>query len=225
MTHKDRISIQVGLSGYSFRIEADNDRYSSAWMSAETVFNTAELQRRYAQVEVSVFTPYCSLVPKQFFSEDEASDLLSDMVRLPLGSTVEYAEIPEYNAVLVYSNSIGGTLHKVISESVLMLDGSKARALPEFYYMLKSLSDITDYNRILASYVDKVLYLTVAQGKTLMLCNSFQAPDFTTAQYYIFLVLNKLQLNPEMSTIYFRTLLQEHEELTLYRYFKSVERI
>ena len=225
MHDKDRISIQVGLSGYSFRIDAGQVQHSSEWMSAESVFTTAELQRRYTQVELSVFTPYCTMVPDQFFDQLQAHAILSDVVDLPEGAHVDWVHMPEYGAVLVYTNAIGCTLHKVLAESVLMTDGSKPTPLPEFYFMLRSLPTITEYNRIIASYVDGILYLTVAQGKTLMLCNSFKAPDFTTAQYYIFLVLNKLQLNTEMSTIYFRTPLQEHEQLSLYRYFKSVERI
>jgi hypothetical protein len=37
--------------------------------------------------------------------------------------------------------------------------------------------------------------------------------------------MKKLQLNIEMSTIYFRTSLAEDEEISLYRYFKNVEQI
>ena len=73
--------------------------------------------------------------------------------------------------------------------------------------------------------MDGVLYLVIAQGRTLLLCNSFQAQDFTTAQYFIFLAMKKLQLNPEVSSICFRTPLAEEEELSLYRYFKSVEHL
>ena len=73
--------------------------------------------------------------------------------------------------------------------------------------------------------MDGYLYLVVAQGKSLLLCNSFKAPDFTTAQYFIFLALKKLQLNPEMSTLFFRTPLEEEQEFSLYRYFRSVERL
>ena len=126
---------------------------------------------------------------------------------------------------MVYSNSVGGTLHRVVSESVLKTDGTKAQPLPELYAMVKSLSDIQEYNRIVASYMDGVLYLVIAQGKTLMLCNTYSAPDFTTAQYFIFLAMKKLQLNPEMSTINFRTPLSEENAMSLYRYFKSVETI
>mgnify|MGYP002520486400 CR=1 FL=1 len=93
------------------------------------------------------------------------------------------------------------------------------------YYILKELPKLSDYNRILASYMDGILYLAIAQGKSLFLCNTYKAPDFTTAEYFIFLAMRKLQLNPEVSTICFRTPLDEEEEMSLYRYFKNVEQI
>jgi hypothetical protein len=126
---------------------------------------------------------------------------------------------------MVYSNNVGGTLHKVLSESVLKVDGTKSKPLPELYYMLGSLSQITDYNRILASYMDETLYLVIAQGKTLLLCNTYHAPDFTTAEYFLFMAMKKLQLNIEMSSVYFRTPLTEEQELSLYRYFMNVEHL
>ena len=58
-----------------------------------------------------------------------------------------------------------------------------------------------------------------------MLANIFKAPDFTTAEYFIFNAMKKLQLNPEVSTICFRTPISPEEEISLYRYFKAVERI
>ena len=221
--NKNGISIQVGLSGYSFKIEDDTQKSLSGWMGPESVFTIKELQRRYDDVDVSVFSPYCTLVPQNFFRYESAREQLNAVSRLPEGALVETVEVPEFGAVLIYSNSIGGTLHKVIAESVLMTDGNKAKPLPEMYYMLKDVQNIPDYNRILASYMDGVLYLVVAQGKTLLLCNTFKAPDFTTAEYFIFMVMKKLQLNPEMSSITFRTPLNEEQEMSLYRYFKSVD--
>ena len=113
----------------------------------------------------------------------------------------------------------------MIAESALRVDGSRCRPLPEMYYMLRTLNQITDYNRIVASYVDGVLYLVIAQGKTLQLCNSYQAPDFTTAEYFLFMAMKKLQLNMEMSTVYFRTPLTADQEISLYRYFMNVEQV
>ena len=219
----DRISIQVGLSGYSFKIESEKENMVSGWMPAESIFTVPQMQRRYADVVLSVFTPVCTLVPENFHKPELSWQILSDIVALPESALVEYAEIPEYNAVMVYSASIGGTLHKVVSESVLRTDGSKPRQLPELYHMVKALSGLSEYNRIVASYMDGVLYLVIAQGKTLLLCNTFEAQDFTTAEYFIFLAMKKLQLNPEVSTISFRTHLDEQQQMSLYRYFKNID--
>ena len=223
---KDRISIQVGLSGYSFRLwNAGKMTAASGWLSSDRIFTTPEFQRRYDDVAVSVFTPKVALVPAQFFSPERAKELLDDVVNIGVNDTVEFVDVPHLASVLVYSNVIGETLSKVISETVLKLDGSKARLLPEMYYILEQLPSLKEYNKILASYMDGVLYLVIAQGKTLLLCNSFHAPDFTTAEYFIFMAMKKLQLNPEVSTISFRTPLSEDDEMSLYRYFKSVDQI
>ncbi len=171
---KDRISIQVGLSGYSFEIEADS----------------------------TLFTPKFALVPSVFFNPDKARETLAEMVDLEPGDRVEVVEFPEFNAVLLFSGNIGGV-----------------------YCMLKKLPGLQDYNKIAASYKDGYLYLAIAQGKSLLLCNSFRAPDFTTAEYFIFLAMKKLQLNPEVSAISFHTELTDEQEMSLYRYFKSVEQI
>ena len=194
-------------------------------MSADRIFTTSEFQKRYDSVDVSVFSPKAALVPAQFFAPERAGEILADVVKVSDNDVVEYVHVPGQAAVLIFSNVIGETLSKVISETVLHTDGTKARLLPEMYFMLQQLPSMTEYNKILASYMDGVLYLVIAQGKSLLLCNSYQAPDFTTAEYFIFLAMKKLQLNPEVSTICFRTPLTEEDEMSLYRYFKSVDQI
>ena len=226
LQHRDRISIQVGLSGYSFKVwDSSSDSRASEWLSADRIFTTSEFQRRYEEVEVSVFTPKVTLVPANFYSRENAREMLAEVVDLSDEDAVESIEIPQLASVLIYSTAIGETLSKVISQTVLKTDGTKARILPEMYFMLRQLGNLQEYNKILASYMDGVLCLVIAQGKTLLLCNTYQAKDFTTAQYFIFLAMKKLQLNPEVSTITFRTHLEEDEEMSLYRYFKSVEQI
>ena len=220
---KDRVSIQVSLSGYSFKIQDEDGSHSSGWMSADRVFTTPEFQKRYSQVDISVFTPKFALIPSHFHHPLRVRQNLAEVARLEDSDKVESVDVPEFAAVLLYSNTIGETLSKVVSETVLMADGSKSSPLPEIYFMLKALPQLPDYNNILASYVDGYLYLTIAQGRSLLLCNSFRAPDFTTAEYFIFMAMKKLQLNPEVSTITFRTSLESEEEMSLYRYFKCVE--
>ena len=222
---KNRISIQVGLSGYSFKIETDGDGapHSSGWMSAEQVFSTHELQKRYDDVAVAVFTHKYALIPSGFYNPEKRVEYLAEVVSLAEEDVVEDVAVPQLAAVLVYSVTESGTLPKVMAETVLRKDGTKARPLPEAYYMLQQLQDIPEYNKILVSYMDGYVHIVISQGKSLLLCNSYRAVDFTTAEYFIFLAMKKLQLNPEVSAICFRTPLSEEQELSLYRYFRSVE--
>lgn len=150
---------------------------------------------------MSRHTLKAALVPSAFFDPAEAAEVLSRTVKLGEEDKVEYISLPELSAELVYSHS----------------------EPPELYYLLKKLQDIKEYNKIAASYGDGVLSLVIAQGDNLLLANTFQAADFTTAEYFLFMSVRKLQLNPEVSTVHFMTPLTDEEEMSLYRYFKSVE--
>lgn len=221
----DGISIQVCLNGYSFKVFDGTVVRKSGWRGADTVFTAADLQRRYLQVEVSLMTPKVALVPDSFFDEASMRQSLSDTVILGDGDEVRYVCVPEYAAVLVYSLTIGELLSRIISQTVLGKDGRSAEVFPEMYFILKDLGKIDEYNRIVASYAAGYLYLGIAQGRNLLLANVFRASDFTTAEYFLFMAVRKLQLNPEISSVYFRTPLSDDEEMSLYRYFKSVERL
>jgi hypothetical protein len=159
-------------------------------------------------VEVSILTAACTLVPSHFFNTTSARDILGEVVALKEGDVVKWADVPQYDAVLVYA-----------------VENERIEALPELYYVLQDLPRCLDYNKIVASHKEGRLYLAIAQGGSLLLANVFEAPDFTTAEYYIFLALKQLQLNPEVSTICMRSLVGPEEEMSLYRYFKSVEQI
>ncbi|MBO4230221.1 MAG: DUF3822 family protein [Bacteroidales bacterium] len=152
---------------------------------------------------MSRHTPKVALVPSAFFDPASAREVLSRTVELDQEDKVEYISLPEFSAELVYSLSDGD--------------------YPEMYYLLKKLSEIPEYNKILASYGDGVLTLVISQGDNLLLANTFQAADFTTAEYFLFMAVKKLQLNPEVSTVSFMTPLSGEEEMSLYRYFKAVE--
>ena len=152
---------------------------------------------------MSRHTPKAALVPSAFFDAASAREILSRTVLLEDDDEIEYISLPEYSAELVYS----------LSE------------LPELYYVLKALSGIGEHNKIVASYGDGVLSLAIAQGKELLLANVFTAADFITAEYFLFMAVKKLQLNPEVSTVHFLTSLSPEQEMSLYRYFKSVEQL
>lgn len=217
------ISVQVSLSGYVSRIETDGVSDSSGWMSADRFFTDARFQRRYDDVSISVFTPKFTLVPEHFFDPLSLRELLGDVADLDDSDHLSYEPVPEFKAYLVYSDSMGETLSRAVADTVRRADGSKAAILPEIRYMLSGLEDISDYNKVVVSYADGYLYLVISQGRSLLLCNSYRAADFVTAEYFIFLAMKKLQLNMEMTTVYFRTPLKSEEEMSLYRYFKAVD--
>lgn len=149
-----------------------------------------------------------TLVPVDFFDPAAARESLAEVAEVADSDRVSYAEVPQYNAVLIYSVS-----------------GMEEDSVPEIFHVLESLNSCPEYNKIVASFGDGVLSLGIAQGMTLLLANEYRVPDFTTAQYFIFLAMRSLQLNPEVSVIRFRTQLRKEDEMSLYRYFKSVETI
>ncbi len=157
---------------------------------------------------MSRHTPKVALVPSAFFDAASAREILSRTVLLEEDDKVEYISLPEYSAELVYS-----------------LSNPEPVEWPELYNVIKALSGVREHNRIVASYGDGFLSLAVAQGEKLLLANVFSAADFTTAEYFLFMAIKKLQLNPEVSTVHFLTPLSGDEEMSLYRYFKSVEQI
>ncbi|MGN1046156.1 MAG: DUF3822 family protein [Candidatus Cryptobacteroides sp.] len=150
-----------------------------------------------------------ALVPLGLFDPKTARAMLVEVADLSEDDGVDFIDVPSYDAVLIYA--------------VPPRKGAgEGRFIPELYRLLNASVGIEDYNRIAASWTGGRLYLVVAQGRNLLFCNSFEAPDFTTAEYFLFLVLNRLQLNPEVSPVYFRTQLDGEEEASLCRYFKSV---
>ena len=222
---RDRISIQVSLSGYSFKIEDARGVRSSVWQEPRTLFTNQALQHTYAEVELSLFTPKCALIPEKFFTPGSERELLSRTVQLEAGDSVLSVPVPQYAAVLLYSADSSRGLCDAVLNSVRCGGMKPVEFLPEMFYILRDLSGIGEYNKILASWVDGWLYLAIAQGKNLQLANVFRAADFTTAEYFIFTALKSLQLNPEMSVISFRTPLEAEQEMSLYRYFRSVEKL
>ena len=169
-------------------------------------------------MEISLLTPKCTLVPSHFFDPSSCADSLAEVAGLESGDKVEYIRIPQYDAVLIYATyeAVGTAISK---ENI----SGGEKPLPEMYFILRDLPDCTEYNKVLCSWQDGYLFLAIAQGKTLLLANVYKAPDFTTAEYYIFLSMKSLQPNPEVSTICLRSSVGLDEEMSLYRYFKAVE--
>ncbi|MCQ2178640.1 MAG: DUF3822 family protein [Bacteroidales bacterium] len=147
-----------------------------------------------------------TLVPSDFFDPAAERETLAEVANIEEGAAVAHAGIPQYDAVLIYT-----------------VGGDSGVSDPEILNVLRDLPNCAEYNKILCSMVDGVLYLGIAQGRSLLLANSYRVQNFTSAEYFIFLAMKSLQLNPEVSTICWRTPLNSDDEMSLYRYFKAVE--
>lgn len=150
-----------------------------------------------------------TLVPSSFFDPAAGRAALAEVARIRETDEIRHIEIPQYDAVLIYSTD----------------GGSGVSAPPEIYDILSRLQQCPEYNKILCSISEGRLHLAIAQGKTLLLANSYPVTGFSTAEYHIFLAMKSLQLNPEVSTICFKGKLSQEEEMSLYRYFKAVETV
>ena len=146
-----------------------------------------------------------TLVPSAFYDPASERQTLAEIADIEEGYRVEHVDIPQYDAVLIFTR-----------------DGDSDFSVPEIANVLSKLPQCPEYNKILCSIRDNELSLAIAQGRNLLLANSWKVQDFTTALYYIFLAVKSLQINPEMSGICFLSRLGEEDEMLLYRYFKSV---
>ena len=145
-----------------------------------------------------------TLVPKEFFNGDV--QLLSQVVGVSPSETVKYVELPSFEAVLLF---VPGP------------DGKE----PVIYDLLCELPGIHDFNKVLFAIEGSALHLAIGAGERLLLANSYEAGDFTTALYFIFAAMNDFQINPRMTTLYYKgDVAYENQEL-LFSYFKGVERL
>ena len=149
--------------------------------------------------------PKCTLVPIRCYDEKDPGCFLSEVCTLTPGTAVAAVKVPSLDAMLVYADYGEGA--------------------PLLLELLSGIWNCSGYSKILASFKDGVLSLAIAMGSDLRLANVYEAPDFTTAEYFIFAAMKSLQLNPEVSTIRFLEPLSEEQKMSLYRYFYSVEPI
>ena len=149
-----------------------------------------------------------TLVPSGFFDPAAERETLAEVANIQEGTKVDHIDIPQYDAVLIYT--VG--------------EDSDVSGL-KMAEILGVLPKCAEYNKILCSISDDCFYLAIAQGKSLLLANCYRIQNFTSAEYYLFLALKSLQLNPEVSTVCWLSRLDADDEMSLYRYFKAVEQL
>lgn len=141
-----------------------------------------------------------TLIPSSFYDKACAREYLAQVVDIAPDAVVNSAFLPQFDAYFVY----------------------EGREKPALLDILNRLLSISDYNKVLCNWDGSTLSLGIAQGKSLLLANTFKAEDFVTAMYFILLSMKSLQLNPEVSTVFFISPLTQDQKVSLFHYFKSV---
>ncbi len=142
-----------------------------------------------------------TLVPASFYDKTCAREYLAQVVDIAPDAQIHSEFLADFDAYFVYAGD----------ERPALLDS------------LSVLLSIKEYNKILCQWDGAVLSLCIAQGKSLLLSNTFPAADFITAMYFVLLCMKSLQLNPEVSTVYFRSPLSAEQQVSLYHYFMEVK--
>lgn len=225
-----RISIQVFLNGYSYKVtDSDGNTILRKDDNAvEDLYSSHLFSYKYEEYELSFRTHECTLIPERMLHGWQEGDAGKKVLRealseyTPLEDDREIAAIgvPYLKAVLVYALPGKGSSLNALLTSL----PAGCRPLPEMYWMLEQLhGTLKCHNRVIASYRDSLLTLLISEDDSLLLCNSFEAPDFTTALYFLFSSMKQFQFNPEVTTVYFRNSLSQEQQMLLYRYFSGVE--
>lgn len=147
-----------------------------------------------------------TLVPSPFFEKENASEILSEAVRLEPHDKVYYKELPDFQAVLIYA-------------------AQSSDDVPVVAQMLERVKLIKDFNKVLVNYDGGTADIVLVAGDKLLLANSYPAGDRLTGEYFIFAALKQFQINPEVTVVYFHGTVPFEMQNDLFRYCKGAEKL
>ncbi len=227
----DRLTIQIDLSGFSFKItDHSGEKLATGEKSFPSGVTSASdletflkkdlsslsvLSKKYSQTDVIVSTPKFTLVPSSLYRKDDEKRILSLIHKIEEMDEVMSIELPEHEAVLIYAvpNAITSRIFKI---------QKKAKYFPIIHSMIKSMSHNKDNNKVCIHLSKNHIHIVATEREKLLLANSYPAKDFVTAQYYIFLVIKEVMFNPEFTTLQVMGNITKSEKKDLSKYFKGI---
>ncbi|MDR2584879.1 MAG: DUF3822 family protein [Prevotellaceae bacterium] len=226
-----RLSIQADLSGFSFAILNDhtatclqllrhsfaetfdhNDIYSEVTTLCKKF---PQLKARFSSVQCVWCAPFFTLIPSSSFVPDKAAYILQSMHSINDLDEVYFYPLPQFDAICIYSvpNSITAPLVK---------NQPTIRFFSIAPLLIQAATPLFGHTRVLFHYQYQTLYLTLMRDKELLLCNAYQAPEFTNALYFLFFALRQWQLNPESLRLYINGQISKQNRQLLHNYFPLI---
>lgn len=219
--NQNRITIQLDLNGYSFKIQdrsgsiINEDRKSCPIDLAAGELIPA-LKFFAGTVSVYYATWKYVLVPVEYFDKSDFRRHLAGIRDISDDDTVMTLDLPSRKAVMVFA--IPSAIHdglSVLSKNV--------KFYPLTYLLIDRLSTITDNNRLIAAFSDGVLHIVAGERDRLLFANSFPAGDIATAEYFIFSVSKEVFFNPEHTYVYVYGNAGAFMENELGKYFAGIK--
>ena len=126
-----------------------------------------------------------TLVPAGFFNPADAHRILSEAVRLSQEDKVNYQELPQFKAVLVYAPSPDG-------------------AVPVIAELLERVSSIDERDKVAACYDGEAVHIVIVSGEKLLMASSYPASDIATADYFLFEGMKRFRIDPQETSVWLR---------------------
>ena len=165
-------------------------------------------------MEKYIFTEIFTLFPKELYSAHAGETALKSEFQPGNGYIYKEYLYKKGNVVVSYA----------VPQTVLP---KNAEELPPFVARLLMEADaITSYNKVILHYNGSrnIAHIIICTGEELKLANSFKADSFESALYFLFLSIQKLQMNPKQCVIRVCSDISLEQEETVKRFFNGVEK-
>ena len=192
------------------RLYQEIDDTTSFYRNLEKIFKKTEwINNKFGKVNVIVDTPRYTLVPLDFFEDEQAEKIFYQNQGQAINEKIIYNVLPQNNIVMIYG--IDESTHDFLLQKYPKVTfHSKAGILIS---SLTSKSQAGN-NKKLFIHIDKNSITACAfQNGSLQLCNTFSCQSLTDIIYYTLACWKELALEQETDELHISGTLTEKKEL------------
>jgi hypothetical protein len=202
----------------SYSLEEDKDAKS---FIRKTYLQDEILKLNFASVKVAVNNSKHTLIPAEFFDEEEKPIYLENMVELLQTDTIGVDDLSFIDAKNVYA--VNQEIQEMILESfdnMTLFHGSTA-FIQGAYLLTDTQKDFQMYINVL----NRKLNILLFEKNNLLFNNSFSFKNVKDFVYFVMLVMDQFKVNPETVPVYLCGQIMRESEIfkLLFRYIKNVD--
>lgn len=231
VTENKRLTIQLGLSGFSFiisdlsgntidkgehKLPSSSRNFKDFKQDIQSIICSDPLLNCvYELTHIYYRTEKYTLTPKEYFNKEEAAYQLCKVHNLKDNDKVLSEEIKEIGAFIAFA--IPEKIIELFKNIFYNID-----FYPSSLLLLKNMDKIKEKNLIRIERGYKQFDLAVFYQGKLKLINSFPISDFNSMLYFLILVTQEVVFNPKLTTIKIGGIVSEDIITKLSTYFNKV---